>query len=297
MSGRKVEAVLCLVRGAPLRVEAPVYIDSTANGDVCIAAGCEYRLGEDAASDFQEPGAPRKPSGRLNGLTLLYRITNTGTQQDPFLPEGVAKGACPKPAALRTCPNGDILVNAVSMIPGEAGVLSQLHRKIEEAIPLVYEHFYWMQTETGYGTWAIAGVAPEIGIRETRRIVGEYTLTEHDCLAGLGGQKHQDIIAITDHAVDIHGIKNHLYELPNGAYGVPYRCLLPKHTENLMVACRGASFSHIAASSCRLSRTMMTLGQAAGTAAAIAVKERIPLREIDVSGLRKELAKQGVELG
>ena len=75
-----------------------------------------------------------------------------------------------------------------------------------------------------------------------------------------------------------------------------YRCLLPCRTENLMIACRGASFTHIAASSCRLSRTMMTLGQAAGTAAAICAREKMPLRAIDAAALRAELTRQGVEL-
>ena len=63
-----------------------------------------------------------------------------------------------------------------------------------------------------------------------------------------------------------------------------------------MIACRAASFTHIAASSCRLSRAMMTLGQASGTAAAICCKENVPIRKIDIPALGKELLKQGVEL-
>ena len=146
----------------------------------------------------------------------------------------------------------------------------------------------------GYGTWSIAGIAPRIGVRETRRIVGDYVLTELDCQAGIQNQDHDDIIALTDHAIDVHGSKGRLYEVPNGAYGVPYRCLLPRGVENLVSASRAASFSHIAASSCRLCRTMMTLGQAAGNAAAMAVQQGITTRHVDINELRKKLQEQGV---
>ena len=102
------------------------------------------------------------------------------------------------------------------------------------------------------------------------------------------------MIGVTDHAVDIHGSRHRLYEMPNGPYGVPLRCLLPKGPANLMIASRAGGFSHIAASSCRLSRTMITLGQAAGTAAAMCVRNRIPPRQIDVAKLRRTLTSQRV---
>ena len=189
-----------------------------------------------------------------------------------------------------------MLVNAVNMISGNAVLHTDLSRMLREAVRLVHDNLYCLQTECGYETWAISAIAPEIGVRETRRVIGEYVLDENDLLRGVKNQEHEDVIAITDHAMDVRGPRSKLYEMPNGAYGVPYRCLLPKHTDNLMVACRAASFTHIAASSCRLSRTMMTLGQAAGTAAAVCCTEGMPLREIDIPALRKELAQRGVEL-
>ena len=296
MEGLRVATVVCSFAGMPVRIQARIVIDCTADGNVCVAAGCEYRLGEDPKSLFKEPNAPEEASASLNGMTLLYRITDTGKEQPLYFPEGVEKGACGKPAALRTCANGDILVNAVNMIGGNATQLDGLSAVMQRATLLVQEHFYWMQTEREYRNWAIAGVAPEIGVRETRRIMGEYVLNERDCQAGVKNQEHADIVAITDHAVDIHGAKHMLYEVPNGAYGIPYRCLLPRNTENLMIACRGASFSHIAASSCRLSRTMITLGQAAGTAAALCARENTSLRTLDTAALCQELSRQGVEL-
>ena len=127
-------------------------------------------------------------------------------------------------------------------------------------------------------------------------MVGDHVLTENDILAGVRNQKHPDIVATTDHAVDIHGHKGKLHEVPNGPYGVPYRCLLPLGVKNLFIASRAASFSHVAASSCRLSRTIMTLGQAAGNAAALCVKHHISPREVDVKELQRLLQTQGVAL-
>jgi len=80
-------------------------------------------------------------------------------------------------------------------------------------------------------------------------------------------------------------------------YGIPYRCLLPRTgPANLIVACRGASFSSLAASSCRLSRTMLQLGQAAGTAAALARELRLDLAQVPADLLRVRLAAQHVQL-
>ncbi len=79
-------------------------------------------------------------------------------------------------------------------------------------------------------------------------------------------------------------------------YGVPFRCLVPRGFGNLLVACRGAGFSALAASSCRLTRTMMQLGQAAGTAAALARKRDLPVVEVPARELRAALAEQHVQL-
>jgi len=296
--------------GKRLSIEADVFIDATADGDLSADAGCEYHLGEDPKSLYGEPTAPEKAGLHLNGMTLCYRISDTGVPQKPYLPADAKAGLCPRPVHIVAMPNGDLLLNAVGMIDGNAIVSMELSQIMQEAHRRVLEHFHWLQTlppddkspwtrhvrGKGFGTWAIAGVAPRIGVRETRRILGDYVLIEQDCQAGVKGQKHRDIIAISDHAVDIHGAKSRLYEVPNGPYGVPYRCLLPRGVANLMIASRAASFSHIAASSCRLCRTMMTLGQAAGNAAAMAAEGRVPVRQIDIAQLQARLRQQGVAL-
>jgi hypothetical protein len=304
----RITAVEAWFHGKHLRIEAEIFIDSTADGDVCADAGCEFHLGEDPKSLYQEPSAPEKADATLNSMTLCYRITDTGAPQKPYLPSDIPEGLCPKPVYVMPMPNGDHILNAVDMLNGNALLYEDHGRLMYEAHRRVIEHFHWLQTldpkanpgwtsftnGKGYSTWAISGVAPRIGIRESRRFLGDYVLTEQDCQAGVRNQKHSDIVALTDHAVDVHGHKGRLYEVPNGAYGVPFRCLLPKGMKNILIASRAASFSHIAASSCRLSRTMMTLGQAAGTAAAMAVAEHIEPRNVDLAKLQSVLQSGGV---
>jgi len=313
VEGARIAAVDAVFCGKRLTVEADVFVDCTADGDACADAGCAFHIGEDPKSRYGEPSAPEEAGLHLNGLTLLYRIADSGTPQKPHLPKGIRRGLCPRPTCIRPLPNGDLLLNPVDMIDGNAVVHADYSRLMRDAHHRVLEHFHWLQTaigspadapgtmrrhipEKGFATWTIAGIAPRIGVRESRRILGDATLTEHDCQAGVRKQKHPDIIAVTDHAVDIHGAKGRLYEVPNGPYGIPYRCLLPRGVENLMIASRAASFSHIAASSCRLSRTMITLGQAAGTAAALAVQNGVPPRKVDIAALQTALTKQRVAL-
>ncbi len=128
-------------------------------------------------------------------------------------------------------------------------------------------------------------------------MVGLYVLTEHDLIQGLTRQQQPDIICVADHSMDTHGSHARPIGELTQPYGVPYRCLVPQGKSNLLVACRAASFSSIAASSCRLSRTMMQLGQAAGTAVAVAHQQKqLDLRHVPAGLLRQQLREQHVQL-
>jgi len=135
--------------------------------------------------------------------------------------------------------------------------------------------------------WAALAADRKLTIRNVPREAGDPAWLAD--VFGLMGS-HADVIAVADHAMDVHGEGGRrVHGELKGPYGVPYRCLVPKGSVNLLVACRGASFSHIAASSCRLSRTMVQLGHAAGLAAAMAVKADLAVTEIDVAALQSQL--------
>ena len=149
----------------------------------------------------------------------------------------------------------------------------------------------------GFEEARIAATGTQIGIRESRRIVGEYTLTRDDVLEG---RRFDDAVARSAYPIDIHnpaGSGTVTHRLPPGeSYEIPYRCLVPKHVDRMLVAGRCISTTHEALASTRLTPTVMTLGQAAGTAAALAHKRGTPLRSLDTQMLRTTLMDDGVLL-
>src|SRR5579872_5911005 len=149
----------------------------------------------------------------------------------------------------------------------------------------------------GFENARIAATATQIGIRESRRIVGEYTLTRDDVL---NARHFDDAVARSAYPIDIHnpsGSGTVTHRLSEGqSYEIPYRCMVPAHRDRLLVAGRCISTTHEALASTRLTPTVMTLGQAAGTAAALAKHTRSTLRTIDTRRLRAELIDDGVLL-
>jgi len=143
----------------------------------------------------------------------------------------------------------------------------------------------------------LAATATQIGIRESRRIVGEYVLTRDDVLEA---RAFDDAVARSAYPIDIHnpgGSGTTTHRLPPGqSYEIPYRCLVPQRVDGLLVAGRCISTTHEALASTRLTPTVMTLGQAAGTAAALAVAAGIEPRDVPVATLRERLSEAGVDL-
>ncbi|MFN2460427.1 MAG: FAD-dependent oxidoreductase [Candidatus Velthaea sp.] len=149
----------------------------------------------------------------------------------------------------------------------------------------------------GFANARIAATAVQIGIRESRRIVGAYTLTAADILEA---RTFPDAVARSAYPIDIHnpsGAGTTTHRLADGAtYEIPYRCLVPARVERLLVAGRCISTTHEALASTRLTPTVMTLGQAAGTAAALSLRAPSRLRDVEPRVLRERLVADGVDL-
>lgn len=149
----------------------------------------------------------------------------------------------------------------------------------------------------GFERASISAVGTQIGIRETRRIVGEYSLTIEDVVQG---RKFPDVIARSGYPVDIHDPSGKGVIAADiqgdGAYDIPYRCLLPQRIDNLLAAGRCISTTHEALATTRLTPSCMATGQAAGTAAAIACRHDTIPRQIDVAELQEELRKSDAVL-
>jgi hypothetical protein len=149
----------------------------------------------------------------------------------------------------------------------------------------------------GFANSRIAATGTQIGIRESRRIVGRYTLTAADVLEA---RQFDDAVARSAYPIDVHNpsgsgtVTKRL--APGKSYEVPFRCLVPVNREQLLVAGRCISTTHEALASVRLTPTVMTLGQAAGTAAAMAVHDGSMVAGIDPTPLRATLEADGVDL-
>ncbi len=156
---------------------------------------------------------------------------------------------------------------------------------------------FFRERVPGFAQARIAATATQIGVRESRRIAGEYTLTREDILEQ---RTFDDAIARSAYPIDIHnpsgsGTTTHRLP-PGGSYEIPYRCLVPRAVDDLLVAGRCISTTHEALASTRLTPTVMTLGQAAGTAAALSIAAGKALREVDAHALRERLIADGVDL-
>lgn len=156
---------------------------------------------------------------------------------------------------------------------------------------------FFRERVPGFEQARIAATGSQVGIRESRRIVGRYTLSAHDVLEG---RQFEDAVARSAYPIDIHnpsGSGTTTHRLPPGSsYEIPFRCLVPINREQLLVAGRCISTTHEALASARLTPTVMTLGQAAGTAAALANERGVCVSAVEGNHLRATLIEDGVDL-
>jgi hypothetical protein len=150
----------------------------------------------------------------------------------------------------------------------------------------------------GYGDSYLLSTAHQIGIRESRIIIGEYKMTGEDTLEG---REFLDAIGWCGHAVDVHddnGSRDlEIHEVGgSGAYQIPYRILVPQRIDGLLVAGRTVSSDITANGTLRGQASCILMGQAAGTAAALAAKAGVAPRRVDVAHLQKQLKADGVVL-
>lgn len=150
----------------------------------------------------------------------------------------------------------------------------------------------------GFENSYITEIATQVGVRESRRIKGIYTLTDQDTLLY---KKFEDCIAKSNYPIDVHGIKlmnerinmKERDSIPH--YDIPYRCLVPKSLKGLLIAGRCISAEFIAQSSLRIQVTARAIGEAAGIAAAMSIDQKIETNQINGRDVRDEMIKRGAK--
>lgn len=275
-----------------IKLRANMYIDATGNADLSTFAGFEYNLG-------------REEDGLCQPMTLCFRLANVDWSRinldkaqalyKQFRVEGKIKN--PREDLLVFhMPYEQIMHLNTTRVVGRNPVDVEDYSEGEfEAREQVYEMFCFMRENVeGMENCQLIMSAPELGIRESRRIVGEYEITEEDIV---GTKKFDDRIARGTYEIDIHnpaGSGTYHRRVPdNDYYTVPYRALIPRGASNLLVAGRPISSTHSAHSSFRIMPITSCIGEAAGTAAHFAAVSDSAVRDVDITMVQNTLTDHG----
>ena len=300
------EGVIFETKSGPLAIRARVIVDCTGDGDVAVQAGAPselgradglvqpmtlmFRIGEFQRAAFESyvKDNPKQWRG-VHGLwDLVRRASEAGELKLPR--EDILFFATPHEAELSVNSTRVTRVKGTDVWDlsyaewASRNQMRQIEAFLRRYVP-GFEEAYVIQS----------GV--QVGVRETRRVVGEYQLDVDDVL---GARKFDDAIARGAYPVDIHNPKGSgtvLKRLPPGeAYDIPLRCLLPKNTDRVIVAGRCISGTHEAHSSYRVMPIVMATGQAAGVCAALAARQGRTPRSVCVREVQRELLRQGASL-
>jgi len=300
-SDDRIDAVLVETKSGRFAVRGRMFIDGSGDGDLCAWAGVPYEVG-DGAGNMLYPST----MFRINGVDPAK--AGKAWELVPKLMEEAEKRG-------RTFPRKKPIVRPqrnpiewranLTQIKNPSGTAvsgidaRELSYGEVEGRKQCWDVFQFIkETTPGFEQAYIVEIAPQIGIRETRRVLGEYVLTDSDIL---GCRDFNDTIGIQGWPVEAH-IKGDVKFVfaPRDSRGfneIPYRIIVPKKVDNLLVAGRCASMSHEGQSSARVSGPCFIMGQAAGTAADLALQANVAPRALDVAALQRRLLGDGANLG
>lgn len=332
----RVTGVIVRNKAGRTLVTADSFVDCSGDADIAKLAGADWEMGgedgdlQPVSIMFRMSGVEPEPLLRFVrdhwdyvavGESEVIRAGRTDKElveslyeqgqpcvffkgEGPFLSDAIDNGEM-YPTALimiqpTSTPRKEVCVNSTrvwNVDPLNTNELSQ-------TMPALYEQVWtcvrFLKSRVpGFENAHFAAIAPKLGIRETRRIVGEYTLTEEDVMEG---RKFEDCIAKGSHHIDIHGRGKGQVRIAvanGGSYDIPFGCLVPKKLENVLVAGRCLSSTRAAHGTARMMGPCLSMGTAAGTAAALRKTENAKdksFKEFPFPRLRDALKKHGAVL-
>ena len=304
VGGGRIEGVVVATKAGLRRIEASVVIDASGDADVCHFAGVPTELAGEL-----EPAQTLTTTFRMANVDMDHRRTIDRAAFHALMAEAAESGAYDLPRR-----EGSDHVTPVSGVT--ATIMTRLEasrtldgRTINGTDPeflteaemagrrqaLEYARFL-VDRVPGYEAACLVSFGSQLGVRETRRIYGDHRLTRDDVLAA---RQFGDQVGLCGAPIEDHrpGTDTRWQYLPEGrAVGIPYRTLLPLGIEGLLVAGRCFSATHDAHASVRSMAQCMAMGQAAGTAAALAVEAGVSPREVPVGRLLGRLREDGAIL-
>lgn len=299
VEGERIASVVLETKGGRVALRPRVVVDCSGDGDVAAAAGVAFSLGD---------------GGRTQFGSTMFRLGNVDTAVAGALSRAAIRDLLEK--AVTEGYDLPRTATGVHLNPLEGIVhlnVTRLRKPDGEPFDLtdpdeltaaeiegrrqayLYEEVF-RRFVPGFGRARIVDIGATVGIRESRLIHGEKTLREADVR---GCVKPTDRIACTAWPLESHtGGRGTTWEfLPDGDwYGIPFGCLVAKGVRNLLVAGRNLSATHVAQASARVAGPCFAMGEAAGTAAAMACRQGVELRALEVEQIQRELERQGAIL-
>ncbi len=323
--GERVSRVVVANKRGISEYSARYFIDATGDGDFAAALGAAFQMGRgsDEATQpmtliFKMAGVDMKrvyesireePANFYLGFPLERYLALPGRAVSGFfrqVREGREKGSFPldRDRVLFFGLNrpDEVTINTLR-INGVNGTspedLTRAESVLRRQVPSLVG--FLQASIPGFEKSHLTETAAQVGVRETRHILGDYLLKAQDIL---GLSQFDDVIAHASYPIDIHSpdgsgmeIVDHRKQNPDSYYDIPLRCLLPQGFENLLVTGRCISAEHEASASSRISATCMALGEACGMAVRTALDDgRTSLRDIDVRKLQQRLINEGAYL-
>ncbi len=303
MDGERISDIVMLDKAGLGLVRPGVVIDTSGDGDIAFRAGAPFEVG-------------RSKDGRMMPVTLFLTIGNVDDERveawmreherlhpgerlfECIVREARARGAWNLEREFlnlyREPTPGQWRVNTTRVQEIDGTDPDDLSRAEIESRRQAWELIRFLRAHCpGLENARLVATGSQVGVRETRHILGDYVLCGADVLEG---RQFDDAIAQCSYPIDIHdpdGPRGRLEGIRADHYEIPYRCLVPRQVDNLLVAGRPISADHEGAASARVIPPCYATGQAAGTAAALAAGQGVTPREVEVDLLRARLREQG----
>jgi hypothetical protein len=307
----QVTAIDVVNKGGVQRLEANIFVDCTGDADLVAMAGGEYEMGDEekrvqavtlcfrvAGVDVERYRAYRAAEGEDGNLRVAVQRARDA-DDFPFEEKNVASFKIQSHGVAGL--NFGHVYNVDPLNPQD---LTRGEREARAQIPALTR--FLQKWVPGLEQCEVVSSGPRIGVRESRRIIGEYRLTKQDYLQRAS---FPDSIGRYSYPIDIHAAsprdilfdesQDDYYRLvykPGESYSVPFRAMLPKGLRNVVVAGRTLSADRAMHGSFRVMPSCYATGEAAGTAAALATSQSVALRDLNIERLRETLASAGAIL-
>jgi hypothetical protein len=298
-SSRRLDALIFESKSGRRALRGRWFIDASGDADLAAWAGVRCEVGDG--------------HGNMLYPSTMFRINGVDPQKAGRAWESIAERMEEARRAGKRFPRKDVILrpqkNAIEWRANVTQVrnpdgsavsgidLEQMSYGEVEGRRQCKEMFEFIRGTPGFESAYIVEIAPQLGIRETRRIAGEYALTEADIL---GCADFADTIGVQGWPIEQHaqGRVDWRFQEPGsrGYNQMPYRMIVPRGVDNLLVAGRCASMTHDGQSAARVSGPCFVMGQAAGVAAGLALGAGCVASEVDVLALQRKLAADGVDL-